>query len=171
MVFKMGKIIIIKAYIIIALIHPIAYADTIVIDRLVAYVDDYAITLSELNMQFEKMSKLSPSITKKEVIESIINKILLINEAKKLRLDFSTDEDLINHYLEIAIRSRLSIKEEEVFDFYKRNVQSAKNEDYFYLKEQIEKYLLEQQFNTLLKKHIDELRRKANIRVFIDYND
>lgn len=167
----MRKIIIMSVYIIISLIHSISYADTIVIDRLVAYVDDYAITLSELDMQFEKMSKVSPSITKKEVIESIINKILLLKEAKKLRLDFSTEEDLINHYLEMAIRSRLTIKEEEVFDFYKKNVQSAKNEDYFDLKDQIEKYLLEQQFNTLLKKHIDELRQKANIRVFIDHNN
>lgn len=167
----MRKIIIMSVYIIISLIHSISYADTIVIDRLVAYVDDYAITLSELDMQFEKMSKVSPSITKKEVIESIINKILLIKEAKKLRLDFSTEEDLINHYLEMAISSRLTIKEEEVFDFYKKNVQSAKNEDYFDLKDQIEKYLLEQQFNTLLKKHIDELRQKANIRVFIDHNN
>lgn len=167
----MRKIIIMSVYIIISLIHSISYADTIVIDRLVAYVDDYAITLSELDMQFEKMSKVSPSITKKEVIESIINKILLIKEAKKLRLDFSTEEDLINRYLEMAISSRLTIKEEEVFDFYKKNFQSAKNEDYFDLKDQIEKYLLEQQFNTLLKKHIDELRQKANIRVFIDHNN
>ncbi len=139
----------------------------IIIDRLAAYVDDTAITLSEFDIEFQKMSKATPDISKKEVMDSIINRILLIKEAKKIRLDANTEDELVNLYLDIKIRSRLFVKDEEIMNFYKEYIGEFKGQDYLLVKDQIENYLLEKELNDILKKHIEELRRNAEIKVFI----
>lgn len=139
----------------------------IIIDRLAAYVDDTAITLSEFDIEFRKMTKATPDISKKEVMDSIINRILLIKEARKIRLDANTEDELVNLYLDIKIRSRLFVKEEEIVNFYKEYIGEFKGQDYLLVKDQIEYYLLEKELNDILKKHIEELRRNAEIKVFI----
>lgn len=139
----------------------------IIIDRIIAYVDDYAITLSEFNQEFQKMKKNNVKITEQDAIDSIINRLLLIKEAKKTRLDANSEDELLNLYLDIKIRSRIFIKEETVLDFYKKNIDSFKGHDYQDIKEQIEIYLHEKEFNDNLKQHIEELRQKAEIKVFI----
>jgi len=139
----------------------------IVIDRLAAYVNDTAITLSGFNMEFQKMSKTTPDISKKEVINSIINRTLLIKEARKMRLEANTEDELVNLYLDIKIRSRLFITEDAIFNFYKEYIGEFKGHDYLLVKDQIETYLLEKEFNEILKKHIEELRQNAEIKIFI----
>ncbi|MCX7913224.1 MAG: SurA N-terminal domain-containing protein [Thermodesulfovibrionales bacterium] len=155
-------------YLIFLFIPTVIFAENIVIDRLVAYVDDYAITLSELEAEYERMHKNNLLITKKEVLQTIINKILLIKEARKLRLELGSEDELINQYIEIVIKSKLLVKEEEVHEFYKKNIESFKERDYLSVKDQIEILLFEKEFNELLKSHIKELRRKANIKVFLN---
>lgn len=142
-------------------------SNAIIIDRLAAYVDDTAITLSEFDIEFQKMSKATPNISKKEVMDSIINRILLIKEARKIKLDANTEDELINLYLDIKIRSRLFVKDEEIVNFYKEYIGEFKGQDYLLVKDQIENYLLQKEFNDILKKHIEELRQNAEIRVFI----
>ncbi len=139
----------------------------IVIDRLAAYIDDSAITLSEFNQEFQKMKKNNSKITKQEAIDSIINHQLLIKEARKTRLDANSEDELLNLYLDIKIRSRIFIKEETVLDFYNKNINSFKGHDFQDIKEQIEIYLHEKEFNDNLKQHIEELKQKAEIKVFI----
>lgn len=139
----------------------------IIIDRLAAYVDDSAITFSEFEEEFQKFSNSAANITQKEVLDSMINRLLLIKEARNIRFDSHSEDELLNHYLDIKIRSRLFIKEDEVVNFYKKNIEEFKGQDYHLVKDQIEAYLLEKEFNDILKKHIEELRQKAEIRVLI----
>ncbi len=146
---------------------PLNYSHGIVIDRLAAYVDDTAITLSDLQDELKKIRETDPEITEKEVIESMINRTLLIKEAKKIRLDARTDDEFINAYLDIKIKSRLFVKEDEISEFYKKHIGEFRGQDYLAVKGDIEKYLLEKEFNEILKKHLEELRRQAEIKILL----
>jgi len=64
---------------------PVVSAE--VIDRVVAFVDDKAITLSELEEKYKAAVKLSPNIKKEDVLNTMINRVLLLREAKKLRIE------------------------------------------------------------------------------------
>jgi hypothetical protein len=132
-------------------------------DRVVAFVDDTAITLSELDEAYSDSIKLTPEITKEEVLNSMINRILLLREAKKLRLNAPTDEEILKEY--ISLRLRPHIKEEDVVDFYKKHIDDFHGKDFETVREEIEHYLNEKEFNQLLKNHIDELREKAYIKI------
>lgn len=132
-------------------------------DRVVAFIDDTAITLSELDEVYKESIKLNPDVTKEEVLNSMINRILLIREAKKLRLNAPSDEELLKEY--ISLKMRPHVKEEEVSDFYQKNIGNFKGKDFESVREEIEDYLIEKELNQLLKKHVDELRKKAYIKI------
>lgn len=135
-------------------------------DHVVAFVDDTAITLSELNEVYSESIKLNPEITKEEVLNSMINRILLLREAKKLRLNAPSEDELIKEY--ISLRMKPHVKEEEVSDFYQKHIDDFKGKEFETVREEIEDYLTERQLNQLLKEHIDELRKKAYIKIQLE---
>ncbi len=132
-------------------------------DRVVAFVDDTAITLSELCEVYTESIKFNPDITKEEVLNSMINRILLIREAKKLHLDATSDEELLKEY--ISLKMRPHVKEEDVSDYYQKHIQNFQGKDFESVREEIEVYLTERELNRLMKKHVDELRKKAYIKI------
>lgn len=132
-------------------------------DYVVAFVDDTAITLSELNEVYSDSIKLNPEITKEEVLNSMINRILILREAKKLRLNATADEEILKEY--ISLRIRPHIKEEDVLDFYKKYVDNFQGKEFEAVREEIEHYLTEKEINKLLKNHIDKLRERAYIKM------
>ncbi len=143
------------------------YSFGIIIDRLVAYVDDTAITLSDLENETEKVRKTAPYMTQKEILHSMINRLLLLKEARKIRLQAQTDDELINAYLDIRIKSRIFIKEEDISEFYNKHREEFKGQDELLVRDQIEKYLIEKEFNDILKKHLEELWQQAEIKILI----
>ncbi len=130
-----------------------------IIDRVVAFVDDTAITLSELYEVYSESIKLNPEISKKEVLDSMINRVLLLREAKKLRLNAPSDEELLREY--ISLRIVPHIREEDILNFYQRHIDDFRGKDFESVRGEIENYLTESELNRLLKKHIEELRKKA----------
>ncbi|MDI6800861.1 MAG: hypothetical protein QMD01_02225 [Thermodesulfovibrionales bacterium] len=136
-----------------------------IIDRVVAYIDDTAITLSELHDEHIKMGKNVVNITKQDVINSMINRILLIKEAKKMRLEASTDDEMIRDYIDIKIKSLIFIKEDEVKKFYNDHISDFRGREYRSVRDDIEKYLFELETNRQLKNHIAKLRDNAEIRM------
>lgn len=141
------------------------YSSGIIIDRLTAYVDDTAITFSDLQDQVSKIRKTAPFMTEQEVLDSMINRLLLLKEARKIRLEAHTDDELINGYLDIKIRSRIFVKEEDISEFYRKHREEFKEQDELLVREQIEKYLIEKEFNVILKKHLEDLRQLAEIKI------
>jgi hypothetical protein len=109
----------------------------------------------------ERLSDLSDE----EVINSMINRIVLIKEAKKLRFEASTDDDLLKEYVDFKIRSLILIKEEAINEFYREHADGFKGQDYLSVRDEIEHYLTEEETNRELKKHLAELREKAEIRI------
>lgn len=138
-----------------------------VIDRAVAYVDDTAITLSEFQENYIKMKKEAAGITEEDVINSMINRLLLIKEAKKIKLEAPTDDELLKDYIDIKIRSLIIIKEDAVKQFYMEHINEFRGRDYLSVRDEIENYLFEMQTNRQLKRHLEDLRANADIKINI----
>ncbi len=133
------------------------------IDRVIAYVDDRAITYSEYLERHEKIRRSVPGITEEETLNSMINALLLLQRAKKMRLEAPTEDDLIKEYLDITIKSRIVLKEEKILEYYNNNKQEFGEKEFAAVRPSIEKYLLELETNIQLKEHLKELRKQANI--------
>lgn len=137
------------------------------LDRVAAFVNNRAITWSELEDSFGKAKKLKKDLSRKEVLETMINRILLMNEAKNLRLEANTDEELLDEYIDLKVRAFVRIRETELEDFYNKNLEEFKGENFENVREKIETYLLEKEVNIALKKHIAELRERAYVKIVI----
>src|SRR4030043_1562375 len=133
-------------------------------DRVVAFVDNIAITLSELDEIYTESLKHTPDITKEEALNTMLNRLLLLREAKKLRLEAASEEKLLQEYIDLKIRPHIRIKEEEVSDFYQKHINDFQGKEFEAVREEIEHYLAERELNQLLKNYINELRNKANIK-------
>lgn len=137
------------------------------IDGVAAFVDDVAITVGELDETYQKTKKLKPDINRYEVLNTMINRMLLMNEARKLKIEAKTDEELLNEYIELKVKAFIKLREEDLEDFYRNNISEFKDVTYESVRNKIEKYLTEKEINTVLKKHIDELRSKAYVKIVV----
>jgi len=140
-----------------------SYAE--IIDRVVAYVDDTAITLSEFEKTYNEMQEEIKDITKEEAINSMINSVLLLHEARKMRLEAPTKDELIKEYIDIKIRSPIFVRESDVIEFYKIHIDRFKDIDYLQVRDEIESYLFELETNRRLQSHLEELRANAEIKI------
>lgn len=134
-------------------------------DRVVAYVDDTAITLTELDKKYSETVHVTPAVTREEVLNTMINRILLIREARKIRLKSEREDELLKEYVDLKIRSFIRIKDEEIRDFYKSHASDFPGKDLDELREDIENYLIEQELNNRLKQHITDLRNNACVKI------
>lgn len=148
---------------VVLLLYSSGYAE--VIDRVVAYVDDTAITLSEFRDSYAKTRKNVDNVTEEEVINSMINRLLLIKEAKKMKLEANTEDELLLEYIDIKIKSLILIREDAIIAFYAEHQNKFKGQDFMSVRDDIEKYLFELETNKLLKKHLEELRERSEIHV------
>ncbi len=142
---------------------PVCSAE--ILERVVAYVNNTAITLSEFRQNAQKTRKTMGNISDSDIINSMINRILLVQEAKKIRLEAPDDDKLVQEYIDIKIKSAIIIREEDMERFYNENSDRFKGQDYLAVRDQIEKYLFELETNKRLKNQIEELRAKSDIKI------
>ncbi len=136
-----------------------------ILERVVAYVNNNAITLSEFRKDAQKVRKKLGNVSDSEIINSMINKLLLVEEAKSMRLEAPDDDELVQEFIDIKIKPAIIIREEDVESFYNQNKDKFKGKDYLAVRDEIEQYLLEQETNKQLKKLIEELREKSDIKI------
>ncbi len=134
------------------------------IDRVVAYVDNYVITMRDFIVFSEKMKKIFPDMKNEEIVETMINRILLLKKAKEYFSEGAEDE-LINNYIDLKIKSTIIISENQLRNYYENNKDRFKNAPYSLIRDQIEKYLFEEELNNRLKEHIKELRKTSEIKI------
>jgi len=134
-------------------------------DRVVAFVDNIAITLSELEETYTKTQEATRGATKDEVLNTMINRVLLLREAKKLKLETHSEDEMIRDYLNLKIKTFIIIKEEELIDFYQKHIRDFHGQDFENAREKIETYLIEKEMNERVKMHINELRGKTYIKI------
>ncbi len=139
------------------------------LEATVATVEDDVITLSEFNERYEVMKRSFPDISKKEVLEMIINRLLLLREARLSRiaesrgLSHAEEDRIIEEYIDIKIRSSIRISEEEIHKYYETHKVEFRDIPFQDVAEKIEVLLIEKRTNELLKEHIEELKKKAYI--------
>lgn len=134
------------------------------IDRVVAYVDNYVITMRDFIVFSEKMKKIFPDMKNEEIVETMINRILLLKKAKEYFSE-GAENELINNYIDLKIKSTIIISENQLRNYYENNKDRFKNAPYSLIRDQIEKYLFEEELNNRLKEHIKELRKTSEIKI------
>lgn len=137
-------------------------------DRVVAFVDNFAITASDLEIKYADTIKVNPDIKKEEVLNTMINRTLMLREAKKMRLEAPSKDELLKEYIDLKIRAFIKIKDEEITDFYNKHIADFKGKELDAVRDEIEKYLTENELNQRLKTHIQELREKACVQVQLE---
>ncbi len=147
------------------LILSCAPVSAVVLDRVVASVDDIALTLSELEANFHSMQARHRDITREEVINSMINRVLLLREAQRMKLEALTDDGLLKEYVEIKVRSLVVIKDETVMQYYTEHQAEFEGRPYGDVRDDIEVYLSERESNRRLKEHLMELRERSDISI------
>ena len=147
--------------------HGSLYAEGIN-DRVVAYVNTNAITLSELETRYLDTRKVTPDITREEVLNTMINRVLLLREARRLRLEAPSEDELLKEYIDLKVRTLIRVKEEEIQDFYDKHKDEFEGKDLEDVRDTIENYLVEHQLNEQLKEHISDLRKKTCVKVQLE---
>ena len=147
------------------LFTPTSLLFAMIKDRVVASVDNTAITLSEFEEEYSTSLEATPDATKEEVLNAMINRVLLLREAKKIRLEEPSDDELMKEYIDLKLRTFVKIKEKDVLDFYQNHIEDFKGKEFDAVREEIENYLVEAELNRLLKLHIEELRKKTYIKI------
>jgi hypothetical protein len=137
-------------------------------DRIVAYVDDIAITRSELEEKFSESLLFTPAISMKEVLETMVNRALMLREARKIRLEAQTEEELLKEYIDLRVKALIRIREEEVLAFYRENEAEFRGRELDDVREGIENFLLEAELNRRLKEHIAELREETCVQMQLE---
>jgi hypothetical protein len=139
-----------------------------IFDRVVAFVGDQAITLSEFREQYNKTLKVSPDVTKNDVINTMINRLLLLKEARKYRIEAPTPDEMIREYIDFKVRAFIRVNDSDVEAFYKKNIDRFEGKGYEEVRGEIEKYLTEKELNERLKALLEDLRMKAYIKIQLE---
>lgn len=134
-------------------------------DRVVAYVDNDAITLSELEEMYAHTFEVTPDITKDEVLNTMVNRLLLLREAKKLKLEVASEDALLQEYIDLKIRAFIRVKEEDIVEFYDQHRGDFQGKEMEEVRDEIENLLTEKALNERLKSHIEELKKKVCVKI------
>lgn len=156
----------------------------------VAKIDGKKITLDDFNVRFEYYLKSkymqNPEMIpqaradmeeRKACLKDMINEALVLEEAKKLKIDkreevknlikLYTQQIILNAYIEEFIGDSIKVSEEEINKYYNENRAQFKNVDPEFAKKRIEYQL------TLLKydKKISEILEKLRGQYKIEENE
>jgi len=136
-------------------------------DRVIAFVDNQAITMSDLEEHYSSTVKLTPDITRGDVLNTMINRILLLREAKRYRIEAATQDDVMREYIDLKIKAFVRVSEDDIEKFYQEHISQFAGTDYVDAHEEIERYLTEKELNENLKAMLRELKEKAYIKIFL----
>ncbi len=106
--------------------------------------------------------------TKAQSLEALINKILIVAEALKLRIEGESDDVLVREYINLKVRAFITIKEGDVLAHYKENQWKYKGASYDSIKGDIRKLLEEKAVNEKLKRQLKILRKGSSIRIMLE---
>jgi len=156
-------------------LSPVTVVHAEVIDRIVAIVNNEIILQSEFNDYLKRAGESDPGVSGKKVLNDMIDRILLLEQARKLKLGSSADsgapqdEDaLLKEYIERRVRAFIHIPIEEIEAYYNSNRQEFGDNEFYEVKDEIEGRLVEDALEKKLAEHIEELKKSAYIRVQLE---
>lgn len=139
-----------------------------IVDRIAATVNDEVITLSEL-----KERAAGEKRDEKEVLEGMINRVLILSEAKRLGISgtgevgidsYKYENVIIDRFIERRIKAFVLIPIEKAREFYEKNKEGFKGKDFSEVRDDINLYLIEEETNRRLKEFLIETKKKSDIR-------
>ena len=146
------------------LLVPVCSAE-VLRDWVVAFVDDEAITNSELQEQYRATLKITPDISKEEVLNTMINRILILREAKKYRIEGPSPDAVLKEYIDLKERAFIRVPETEIEKYFNENSSMFSGKGFEDVRDDIEQYLIEKELNARLKGTLRELRKTAYIKI------
>jgi len=138
------------------------------VEKVVAFIDDEPILLSELTQELARARALQPDITAQEVLQSMINRRLLLREARRLFPAQMPQEDMLREYIDLKLRAFIKVPQEEVRAYYQEHREELGGQSYEEVQVRIEELLRERELNRRLKQHLQDLRGKAFIKVLLE---
>lgn len=159
---------------VISCLFPVVNADAELVERIVATVNDEVILLSEYKAVMLHAKDSGKEVTPEEVIDGMIDKHLLLEQARKFSFvrdaaaGPSTTENIIDIYIDKRIRALLYIPFRDIETYYYINYERYDDKELYNVKSEIEEYLLNRMLQIKILEHIDELRENARIRVQLD---
>ena len=143
------------------------------LDRVVAIVNDDVILHSEFLRTFETAMEYDPDVTEADVLDEMIDRRLLLKEARKFRLTSSDDAQdkakddmqIIKEYIDVRLKGFIHVPYEDVEYYYYQKGDSFAGKDFFDVRNEIEEFLIEQELNIKLLEYIEDLKQNAYIRV------
>lgn len=177
--------------------------ESLVLDRFVAGVNDELITLSEYHQALDqyrlagKEEGAIPPEAGKQVLQTLIDQRLLLQEARRFQVDPVSDEELkraVPHFeqqmeapdrasrdefleqtrrqllIKRFIQRRIFVRVgfEEVKEYYRRHAKEFAEKDILEVREAIEEVLREEQRNLKLRDLLKEIRKRARIVIYYD---
>lgn len=143
-----------------------------VLERIVAIVNKNVILLSEYEEAFQAAKKSDETVTEGQVLDEMINRLLVLEQAKKFRLGTTEnsaetvgDDKIISEYIDRRIKSLIHIPIEEIESYYTNNKERYADKPFYEVKDEIEGQLVEGRLKIKLAEHVEELRKKAYIRI------
>jgi len=142
------------------------------LDRIVAIVNDNVILLSEYKEALEAAEKSGKQLTDDMVLNEMIDRMLILEQAERLRIDVIEDstgavdnDKTINEYIERRIKAFIHIPIDKIESDYLSNKEQFGNKTFSEAKDEIEERLTEEELKSKIAEHIAELRKKAYIRI------
>jgi len=139
------------------------------IERVVAIVDDEIVLLSEFKEALSTSRASGERLSDDEVINQMINRIILLGEAKKFGLHRSggghdSVNSIINEFINRRIKAFIHIPYDDIESYYYEN-ENLQKEEFYVVKDEIEQLLVSQELVNRLSEYIKERRQKSYIRV------
>jgi hypothetical protein len=139
-----------------------------IFDRVVAFVDDRAITLSEFREQYVRTKAVVADISEEEVINTMVNRLLMLREARQYRIEARTEDEVIREFIDLKVRAFITVGEDTIEAFYENNKEQFTGRSLESTRGEIEQYLTEKALNAKLKAMLEELRKKAYIKIQLE---
>lgn len=165
-----GRLVIIILCTVICLLSSVCNSE--VLDRIVAIVNKEVVLQSEYQEALNAARKSDANVSEGRVLDEMINRILLLEQAKRLRpgraanSNKAADDDaLVKEYIEKRIKSSIHVPIEEIESFYSNNMERFSGKEFLEVKDEIEDILVVGKLRLKLLEHIKELRENAYIRV------
>jgi hypothetical protein len=150
-----------------------SYAE--LLDRIVAVVNREVVLYSELQGAAEKAKAAGEEKSDIEILEELINRTLLLEQAMKFRIGMETynhddgeARKMIDDYINRRIKAFIHVPFEEIESFYMSHKDDLGGRDVYGAWDEIENRLRIDQLKVKLDEHIALLRKEAYIRIQLD---
>ncbi len=136
-----------------------------IIEKVVAYVEDEAITLTDLCQYWKSIREIQPEITLKDALEAMLNRKMILHRTRQLNLTADSEDELIDLYIRFTIRPKVSVTKQQVRQYYFQHRDKLKGLPIERVQEQIIQILYEKKTNELLKQHLRELSKELSVGI------